>query len=175
MVKDKFVTPDNPISEWSEKRIGFVPDVLVRVVGVTMGPKAKHRQKALELAKRFQDAETAPPVKLVRERNNPVDPGAILVYIGTDVNVVDGVKKWVYTEIGYIPKEYRIKVRDRSGKLVENHPKAPDGFLLYRIMDALEEKRGEGVLKVGVNFVTKAPGTETWGCEIGLRMETPAS
>lgn len=173
MLKQQVVTEDNAPSEWTEKRLGFTPDVLVRVVGVTMGDYARHRQRALEKAKAYQGPDTAPPVKLVREPDNKFDPGAIKVYLGIDVNLLGNERKWTYAHVGYVPRDFRIRVRDRSGAFRPN-PDGQEGFLLWKVLDEVEKGRLPGRVLVGVDFVTKAPGTDSWGVQIGLRHDLPS-
>lgn len=179
MLKQKIMTEENAPSEWTEKRLGFSPDVLVRAVGVTMGTYAKHRQRALEKAKAFQGPDTAPPVKLVREPDNKFDPGAIKVYLGIDVNLIGEEQKWTFAHVGYIPRDFRIPVRSKDGYPKPNPTdketgKDLGGFLLWKVMDEVEKARLPGQVLSGVNFVTKAPGTDSWGLELGVRHNVPA-
>ena len=166
MLHETIIKDASELSEWALKRMGFIPDKLVRAVGVTMGENAKHKQKILELARPLCGPDTAPPVQLVREPDNKFDPGAIKVYLGFDVTLVGNEKKWTFGQVGYVPKGFTIPAYKVDGT---KSPSFPDGIELWKLMDYVENKQAPGTIRAAVNFIAKAGDHDALGLEIGIK------
>lgn len=153
------------LNVYRDTRLGFTPDMTFRAVGMTMGEAAVERQDALEKAARFSTATTSPPIMLIRQPDNKFDAGAIEVRVGVDVANNQGKQVWLFKPIGYVPKNMSIVVRNKLGEVI------PKEYPLYKVMDMLSAGTAPGSLKVGVDFIVKAPGTDSYGVQIGIRHE----
>jgi len=124
------------LNDRQRKRIGFDPDVLLRVVGVTFDG----RQKILVKAYNLCTDDYSVPAVLKRDPTNKFDAGAVKVLIGTYYDTNKG--KWLLEQAGFLPKNY-ILPNDRTN--------IPVWSILDRDPDAIQIAV-DGIWQVQGNF-----------------------
>jgi len=82
-------------------RVGFLPSVLLQVVGTSF----ENRAGLLKKASIFCTPEYTPPCMLERQPDNLYDDKAVAVFIGVSHNTLDG---WEMAQAGFLPKNYSI-------------------------------------------------------------------
>lgn len=159
MQKETHVDRDN---KYIPKRVGFVPDILVNVAGSSY----EGRQVPISEAKKWCTPEETPPCFIELEPGNPHDKNAVGVWVGTTLQKDDddSEPEWVYHQVGYLPRGYKIPFRSEDGIVPGlDHPTRKPVYELLR--------EDPNSVRVGVEGIYGNPDVKKplLGVRIGLR------
>ena len=173
VLRETRLTEDSPDSAAVIEKLGFMPDVLVRVVGVASGTEAPFRQRALEKGA----ALGTPPVRLIPEPKNPYDPLAVKVFLGIEhTKSADGGIRWTYAHVGYLPRApQRFNSDSKAAFTIPVRLPGGSNMPVATLLSKIEKGEIVGKVLQGMSWIAKAPGTSYYGMEIGLKHHVEAS